>query len=60
MVNVFYLMNMILQMFPSVRTNKPEYIAIVLGTLIFIGMLKEFMADLKRYKTDKASNASQT
>lgn len=53
-------MNMILQMFPSVRTNKPEYIAIVLGTLIFIGMLKEFMADLKRYKTDKASNASQT
>ena len=58
MVNVFYFMNMVLQMFPQVRTNKPEYIAIVLGTLIFIGMLKEFLADLKRYKTDKSSNAA--
>jgi len=51
---------MILQSIPSISTNKPEYIGIVLLTLIFIGMLKEFLADLKRYRTDKASNASET
>jgi magnesium-transporting ATPase (P-type) len=51
---------MILQSIPSISTNKPEYIAIVLLTLIFIGILKEFLADLKRYRGDKASNASQT
>ena len=57
-VNVFYLLNMILQMFPQVRTNAPENIAIVLSTLILIGMIKEGLADYKRYKTDKASNAA--
>ena len=51
---------MILQAVPSISTNKPEYIAIVLGTLISIGVLKEFLADFKRYRTDKASNAAQT
>ena len=32
----------------------------VLGVLILIGMIKELVADLKRYKTDKASNALPT
>ena len=48
---------MILQSFPSISTNKPEFVAIVLSILILIGMAKELLADIKRYKTDKASNA---
>ena len=59
-VNIFYLVNVILQFFPSISTNEPEYIGTVLATLIFIGMLKEFLADYKRYKTDKASNSAAT
>ena len=51
---------MILQFFPSIATNKPEFVAMILGTLITIGMIKELYADLKRYKTDRASNAMPT
>ena len=51
---------MIMQLFPSIRTNKPEFVGIVLTTLILIGVIKELMADLKRYKTDRASNAQPT
>ena len=59
-VNCFYLAQVILQSFPSISTNKPEFVAMVLGVLILIGMIKELVADLKRYKTDKASNALPT
>ena len=59
-VNCFYLANMILQSFPSVATNKPEYVGMVLGTLILIGMVKDLLADIKRFKTDKQSNAKPT
>ena len=51
---------MILQSFPSVATNKPEYVGMVLGTLILIGMVKDLLADIKRFKTDKQSNAKPT
>lgn len=34
--------------------------AAVLATLILIGMGKELVADMKRHKTDKASNALPT
>lgn len=59
-VNCFYLANVILQSFPSISTNKPEYVGIVLTTLILIGMIKELMADCKRFKTDRTSNALPT
>ena len=59
-VNCFYLANMILQSFPSISTNEPELVAIILSILILIGMIKELMADFKRYRTDKASNALST
>lgn len=59
-VNCFYLANTLLQSFPSISTNDPIYGAIVLTTLILIGMVKEFLADLKRYKTDKESNSMPT
>ena len=48
---------MILQCFPSMSTNEPEFVGLILATLILIGMGKELMADCKRYRTDKKSNA---
>ncbi len=59
-INCFYFGNMILQTFPQIATNKPEFVAIVLATLVLIGMGKELMSDLKRHKTDRASNALPT
>ena len=59
-VNCFYFVQMIMQFFPDIRTNKPEFVATVLATLIFIGVVKEGLADWKRYKTDRASNAQPT
>ena len=59
-INVFYFFNMLLQFNPSISTNKPQFIAMVLVTLILIGMIKEFVADFKRYRTDRASNSAPT
>lgn len=55
-INVFYLGNAILQSFPSVSTNDPLYTIIPLIFLIFLGVLKEGLADYKRYKIDKTTN----
>ena len=49
-----------LQSLPSISTNDPIYGAIVLSTLILIGIVKEFLADLKRYRTDNESNSMPT
>ena len=45
---------------PSISTNDPIYASMVLMILIVIGMLKEGLADWKRYKTDKQSNSQHT
>lgn len=55
-INVFYLGNAILQSFPSVSTNDPLFTIIPLIFLIFLGVLKEGLADYKRYKIDKTTN----
>ena len=57
-INIFYTVNLIMQCYPQIRTVEPEYGLATLLTLIFIGMLKEFLADYKRYKTDKISNSN--
>ena len=59
-VNCFYAFNFVLQTFPSISTNEPQNIATVLMILVLIGMGKELVADLKRYKTDKTSNQLPT
>ena len=56
-INVFYLGNAILQSFPSVSTNDPLYTIVPLTILILLGVLKEGLADYKRYKIDKITNA---
>jgi hypothetical protein len=57
-INVFYLGNAILQSFPSVSTNDPIFTIIPLTVLVCLGILKEGLADLKRYKIDRETNAA--
>lgn len=59
-VNCFYVVSTILQSIPSISTNDPIYAGTVLIILILIGVIKELLADMKRYKTDKLSNAVPT
>ena len=59
-VNCFYVVNTVLQSIPSISTNDPIYASFVLMLLILIGMLKEALADWKRYKTDLLSNGLAT
>ena len=56
MTNVFYLANVILQFQPSISTNSPIASLIPLSFVIFIGMLREFLADLKRWGEDRKTN----
>jgi hypothetical protein len=58
-INVFYLGNAILQSFPSVSTNDPIFTIIPLTVLVCLGILKEGLADLKRYKIDRETNAAE-
>lgn len=55
-INCFYLVNMILQMFPQISTNKWYFTAGPLSMIIFLGMVKEAIADLKRYLQDRQVN----
>ena len=55
--NVFYLVGAIFQSFPSISTNDPLATIIPLAYVVAVGMLKEFLADYKRYKSDKKTNS---
>lgn len=55
-INCFYLVNMILQSIPTISTNAWYYTAIPLCIIIGMGMLKEGLADLKRYQQDRRVN----
>ena len=54
--NCFYLVNAILQSVPSISTNDPLATVIPLAYVVLLGMLKEFIADYKRSKSDKLVN----
>lgn len=49
-------MGAILQSIPAISTNDPLATVIPLAYVIAVGMLKEFLADCKRYKSDKRQN----
>jgi len=55
-VNCFYLVNMILQMIPSISTNDWFYTLIPLSCMIFLGMLREAISDYRRYRADEQVN----
>jgi magnesium-transporting ATPase (P-type) len=54
--NVAWLGVMILNSIPAVRVNSPLVVAIVLGIIIFIGVLKEGITDYARHQQDKRTN----
>jgi phospholipid-transporting ATPase len=56
LTNVFYLANVILQFQPSISTNSPLASLIPLSFVVFIGMLREFLADMKRWSEDRKTN----
>ena len=59
-INVFYLFNMILQSIPEVTTNDWYFTLMPLSAMVSLGMMKEFIADYKRYKMDKTANGMPT
>ena len=54
--NTFYAIGAILQSIPAISTNDPLATIIPLAYVIAVGMLKEFLADYKRHKSDKKTN----
>ena len=59
-INVFYLFNMILQSIPEVTTNDWYFTLMPLSGMVSLGMIKEFIADYKRYKMDRTANGMPT
>ena len=58
MSNTFYAIGAVLQCIPEISTNDPLATVIPLAYVILVGMLKEALADCKRYKADKKTNQS--
>ena len=52
----FYLVNSLLQTFPAISTNSPLAGFIPTCWIILMGLLFDLLADLRRWRTDKAVN----
>lgn len=57
-VNIFYCVTAILQCIPAIQTNSPMAVLVPLMFVISLGILKELIAEVKRFKEDKAVNNS--
>jgi hypothetical protein len=55
--NVFYVINAILQTIPSLSTNSPVATIVPLAFVILLGMLREGLADVRRWREDRRTNA---
>ena len=55
-VNCFYLVNAILQSTPSISVANPLVTIIPLSFVFLMGMVKEFLVEFKRWKSDRAMN----
>ena len=54
--NCFYIVNAILQSIPSISTNDPLATVVPLIYVFILGMVKEMVADYKRYQNDLKVN----
>ena len=52
--------NTILNAFPSIGINSPLQTGIPLAFVVLLGVLKELIAEIKRWQEDKAFNSGQT
>jgi hypothetical protein len=57
LTNCFYLFTGILQTFRTISTNSPFAIFIPLSFVVSLGVLLELLAECKRYREDKKTNA---
>ena len=51
------MINAILQTIPSIRTNSPLASIIPLAFVVLLGMLREGLADIRRWREDRRTNA---
>ena len=58
LVNIFYIITGILNFFPQIQVNSPFAVLIPTFIIMLIGVTKEFIGELKRYKDDKVVNAT--
>ena len=58
LVNIFYLITGILNFFPAIQVNSPFAVLIPTAAIMLLGVIKEFIGELKRYKEDKKVNAT--
>ena len=57
-VNIFYIITGILNMFQSIQVNSPIVVLAPTFIIMLIGVAKEFISELQRYKEDKVVNAT--
>lgn len=55
--NIFYVINAILQSTPSISTNSPLASIVPLAFVVLLGMLREGLADIRRWREDRRTNA---
>jgi len=55
--NIFYVINGILQTIPSIRTNSPIASLVPMAFVVLLGMLREGLADIRRWREDRRTNA---
>ena len=57
-VNIFYVITGCLQLVRTIQTNSPLAVFIPLSIIIALGVAKELVGEIKRYKDDKKVNAT--
>ena len=57
-VNIFYIVTGVLNCFPSIRVNSPLAVLVPTACIMLLGVVKEFVGELKRWKDDKKVNAT--
>ena len=57
-MNIFYIITGILNIFPAIQVNSPLAVIIPTCAIMLLGVVKEFVGELKRYNEDKVVNAT--
>jgi P-type E1-E2 ATPase len=55
--NDLYVVNTIFQSIPKISNNSPLASLVPLAFVVLLGMLRELLADLKRWREDRRTNA---
>lgn len=55
--NIFYVAVAVLQFFPAIRSNTPLGSILPVTFVVLLGMLRELLTDIKRWREDKLNNS---